>query len=350
MTPGYIEILRAQDRDRRNLFQIAAQRMGTAAINIEKDFWVCLTLEALFNWPMKGGARLLFKGGTSLSKAWGLISRFSEDIDISISRDDLGAPGEADELEKLSANQRKKRLEAMTDAAARYIAGRLLPHLRDEVLQSTFERADRGGAAWTVQVDPAENQTLLFAYPSVLDADDGYVRREVKIEMGARTAFAPHQAVTIKPFILEDVSGLPLDVASVVTVMPTRTFWDKAFILHELRARFEEQGRLPAGGQRLTRHYYDLHRLIASPVGADALANLELGNACLAHRRVFFPGRWNETAAPGGYRLVPSEGMVGILSEDYQRMTGMIFGDPPNFADVMASIAEIEERLNGDAG
>lgn len=346
MTPGYIEILRADDRMRRDLFQVTALRMGTAAVNVEKDFWVCLTLEALFNWPMERGARLLFKGGTSLSKAWGLISRFSEDIDVSISRNDIGAPGEADELGTLSGAQRKKRLEAMTGAASRYIAERLLPHLRDEVIASIFAQAGRGGDAFRIQVDPAESQTLLFAYPSVLDAGDDYVRREVKIEMGARAAFDPHEAVTITPFVLADVAGLPLDVAGIATVLPTRTFLDKAFILHEFRARFDDRRELPAGGQRLTRHYYDLHRLLASEAGAGAIADTELGRDCLRHRRIFFNGRWNETAGPGGYRLVPAGSMVEILREDYRRMTGMIFGAPPAFDQVIASIGEIESRLN----
>ncbi len=348
MMPGYIETLRVDDRTRRDLFQLTAHRMGTPLVNVEKDFWVCLTLEALFNWPMQGGVKKLFKGGTSLAKAWGLISRFSEDIDVSLSRDDLGEPGEAAALAALGSNQRRKRLEAIKVASEHYIATRLLPHLRDEVLSSTFEQANRAGLAWDIRVDPEESQTLIFAYPSVIAADDGYVRRVVKIEMGAKAAFDPHQAMTIRPFVADDVEGIPLDVAGVATIRPERTFWDKALFAHELRARFDADGDLPAAGQRLTRHYYDLHRMMEREEGPRAIADRALGAACLGHRLVFFPGRKEQraTGQPGEYRLVPRGGMVQLLRKDYVRMTGMVFGQASGFDEVVASIEEIERQLN----
>lgn len=351
MMPGYIEIIRADDRVRRDLFQTTSLRLGTPAANIEKDFWVCLTLEALFNWPMENGAQLLFKGGTSLSKAWGLISRFSEDIDVSLSRDDLGAPGEAAELAALGSNQRRKRLEAIKAASERYIADRLLPHLRDEVLRSTFEMAARETLPWRIEVDPTESQTLLFSYPSVLPADDGYVSRAVKIEMGAKAAFDPHEDVTILPYLAEDAQGLPFEVGRVPTIRPERTFWDKVLIAHELKARFAADGRLQGDGQRLTRHYYDLHRMMRGETGPRATTDRALGAACLEHRLVFFPGRKEQraTGRAGEYRLVPEGEMERLLREDYARMTRMVFGRPPEFEEVMASIGEIERRLNESA-
>lgn len=348
MMPGYIEIIRADHGTRRELFQQTAHRIGTRLVNVEKDFWVCLTLEALFNWRPEGGASLLFKGGTSLAKAWGLISRFSEDIDVSLAREDIGAAGEAAELEALSGNQRRKRLAEIKAAAERYIAERLLPHLRDEVLASTFKQAGRADAEWSIGVDPEESQTLLFAYPSVVGADEGYVRRVVKIEMGAKSAFDPHDPVTIRPFVAADAKGLPLDIANVSTIRPERTFWDKALIAHEMRARFEARGDLPEGGQRLTRHYYDLHRMLDGAEGRRAIADRVLGAACLQHRRVFFPGREGDrpTGRAGDYRLVPAGGMVQLLRDDYARMTGMVFGTAPAFEEVMNSIEEIERQLN----
>ncbi|AEC21039.1 hypothetical protein PT7_2499 [Pusillimonas sp. T7-7] len=94
------------------IIQAAAPRLGTAVQNVEKDFWVCWTLDALFNGMPSDGPRLLFKGGTSLSKAYGLISRFSEDIDITVFRADIGEPAETAELEALSGNQRRRPTDA----------------------------------------------------------------------------------------------------------------------------------------------------------------------------------------------------------------------------------------------
>ncbi|MGA8476348.1 MAG: nucleotidyl transferase AbiEii/AbiGii toxin family protein [Chthoniobacterales bacterium] len=116
MTPAFHSIIAASEADRRGIFLTAANRLGTTIQNVEKDFWVCWTLDALFNGFPEGGPRLLFKGGTSLSKAFSLISRFSEDIDITVFRQDLGQPASIEELESLSGKKRRARLDAIREA------------------------------------------------------------------------------------------------------------------------------------------------------------------------------------------------------------------------------------------
>ncbi|EQD58139.1 hypothetical protein B2A_04500, partial [mine drainage metagenome] len=123
MNPAFNTFLSAAAADRRDAFLGASQRLGTPEQNIEKDFWVSWTLDALFNGAALGGPRLLFKGGTSLSKAFGLISRFSEDIDITIFRDDLGEAADIEDLEELSGTQRRKRLDAIKSAAQAHVNG-----------------------------------------------------------------------------------------------------------------------------------------------------------------------------------------------------------------------------------
>src|ERR1700678_793693 len=123
MNPGFLEIIAATDAEQRDLFVTTATRLGTTVQNIEKDFWVCWTLDALFNGLEAGGPRLLFKGGTSLSKAYGLISRFSEDIDITVFRDDIGQAATVEELEALSGKKRGARLDAIREACQNYING-----------------------------------------------------------------------------------------------------------------------------------------------------------------------------------------------------------------------------------
>ena len=119
MNAAFREIIAASDDDRRALFLGTARRLGTAAQYVEKDFWVCWTLDALFNALPAGGPRLLFKGGTSLSKAFGLIDRFSEDIDVTVFRDDLGEPASVEELAALSGKKRQARLDAIKASCRR---------------------------------------------------------------------------------------------------------------------------------------------------------------------------------------------------------------------------------------
>ena len=122
MTTGaYGRIIAATPRDRLDLFLATANRIGAPVGHVEKDFWVCWTLNALYRERPAGGPRLLFKGGTSLSKAYGLIQRFSEDIDITVFRDDLDEPASVEELEALSNKKRRTRLDAIRDACRAYI-------------------------------------------------------------------------------------------------------------------------------------------------------------------------------------------------------------------------------------
>jgi len=349
MTQGYDTFLAAAANDRRDAFIAAGRRLGAAEQNIEKDFWVCWTLDVLFNRLPAGGPRLLFKGGTSLSKAFGMISRFSEDIDVTVFRDDLGEGASVAELEVMSGRQRKQKLEAIRDACQAYIAGPLLTQLAGVLTRSLTQAGIATGAA-RVEIDAADDgrQTLLLWYPSVTTAADAYVRPAVKIESGAKSALDPHHPVTVHPYVAAEVDGIDLSVANITTVGAERTFWDKVVILHGLRRWFEKRGELRGGGQRVSRHYYDLHRLLSEDVAVKALADADLGNDCVRHARMFFnsPDLGLATAEAGSFVLSPTEAMLEPLRRDYVAMTGMIFGDAPAFEAVMASIAELETGLN----
>ena len=179
-------------------------------------------------------------------------------------------------------------------------------------------------------------------------ATDGYVRPAVKIESGAKSALDPHHPVTVRPYVAAEVDGIDLSVANVTTVDAERTFWDKVVILHGLRRWFETRGELRGGGQRVSRHYYDLHRLLGTDVAAKALADADLGRDCVRHARMFFnsPDLDLASAEPGSFVLRPTDAMLVPLRRDYVAMTGMIFGDAPAFDAVITSIAELETRLN----
>jgi hypothetical protein len=347
INPAFLTVLSADAETRQGLFATTARRLGTSERNVEKDFWVCLTLDMLFNGLEPGGPRLLFKGGTSLSKAYGLIARFSEDIDVTVFRDDLGEPGTVEALAALSGKQRNTRLDAIRDACRIYINGPLLAQLTVAFEAVTTEA---GHPPVEIVPDPEDptGQGLQVRYASVTAGDDDYIRPIVRIESGAKSALDPNAPRVLAPYVAEDLPDTDFSIPGVVTVDPRRTFWDKVVILHGLRRWYDIRGELRQEGQRISRHYYDLHRLLASDVGAAA-ADLALGEDCVLHARMFFnrPDFDLASAGPGSFAQVPAGDMLDRLRRDYEAMSGMIFGDAPAFEDVIASVAALEARLNG---
>ena len=168
MTESFQTVLAASDEERRDLFVGAADRLRTNEQNIEKDFWVCWTLDALFNELDAGGPRLLFKGGTSLSKGYGLIERFSEDIDITVFREDIGQPATFEELEALSGKKRNARLEAIKAACQEYIQGPMLERL-SVLLRQTLQTANLKAGRPRVEADPddPDGQSLLLCFQNL---------------------------------------------------------------------------------------------------------------------------------------------------------------------------------------
>ena len=243
MNTAFHTVIAADDNERRDLFLGTAARLGTAVQHVEKDFWVCWTLDALFNGLPKGNPRLLFKGGTSLSKAFGLVARFSEDIDITVFRDDLGFTADTAELEVMSGKKRRARLDAIRASCQTFINGPLTKQFGDAAAAAI------PSGHFRLQVDPddADGQSLLFWYPAVTARPGDYIRSAVKIESGARSAIDPNTAAIVRPYVADDLPDLDLAVANVTTVKPERTFWDKVVILHGLRQWHERRSELRHG-------------------------------------------------------------------------------------------------------
>lgn len=259
MNPAFEEIIRADAKTRQDLFSTTAQRIGTTPQNTEKDFWVCWTLDALFN-GRTSGPRLLFKGGTSLSKGFGLIQRFSEDVDVTVFRDDLGQGYSFEQLEGMSRKKRDRALDDIKEACEQYVNG----ELQDQLKTIAAELAGRTGipaGQLIVEPSPADSQSLLIRYPTATPAD-GYIDKVVKIESGAKSALDPNSVHPIVPYCAADIPDLDLTVPNVTVVDAERTFWDKVVILHGRRRWFEIRGNLLGGGHRVSRHYYDVHELV----------------------------------------------------------------------------------------
>ncbi|MBT2337138.1 nucleotidyl transferase AbiEii/AbiGii toxin family protein [Variovorax paradoxus] len=295
-------MIAASDRDRGALFVETATRLGTAVQNVEKDFWVCWTLDALFNGLEAGSPRLLFKGGTSLSKAFDLIPRFSEDIDITVFREDVGQAVDPAELEGLSGKQQRKRLDAIREACQAFINGSLTSQLAQRV-----DAVGKGRMKLERDPDDADEQTLLPWYPAATRTHD-YTRSGVKIEAGAKSALDPHTTASVTPYIAADLPDLDLRVGNVTTVEAERTFWDKIVILHGLRQWYDRRGVLRHGGQRVSRHYYDAYQLLRNERAAQWLGNRALAANCAIHARLFFGSADHglTTAAHGTFHAMES--------------------------------------------
>jgi hypothetical protein len=336
---GFQAVIAASDDERRDLFLIAARRLGTAVQNVEKDFWVCWILDALFNGLPAGGPRLLFKGGTSLSKAFGLISRFSEDIDVTVFRGDLGEGASVEDLDSLSGKKRRARLEAIKAACQTYINGPLIVQLND-VIASAMQAAAVSHDRFRLEPDPddADRQSLLFWYPTASAREGDYIRSAVKIESGAKSALDPHVAALVKPYIDVDLPELDLAVGNVTTVRPERTFWDKVIILHGLRQWHDRRKELRHGGQRVSRHYYDVFQLLHAETVEAWLADDNLAKDCASHARLFFNSAdlGLAQATAGTFTLTPTPPMRDALARDYAAMAGMVFGP----------VSKLETRLN----
>lgn len=325
----------------RLLFEEAGRRLGLSAGSVEKDLWVCWTLRSLFRLP-SSGPHLTFKGGTSLSKGWKLIERFSEDIDIVIDREFLGFGG-VDAPEAAASNkQRAKRLESLMLAAQHHIRDVLGPALEQEI-----QRLLTSTGRWKLEpdADDPDDQTLLFHYPPAMGAT-AYVRPVVKIELGARSDTEPSATPEITPYLADIFSDEVTDSRFTVrAVAPERTFWEKVALLHEETYR---EGTV-APKARLARHYYDLWCLVTRGVAERAVADSDLFKRVASHRAVFFRrSREAQTSfKPGSLRLVPDADRIGLWQRDYNAMReSMFFGEAPEFDQVLAIVRAFEERFN----
>ena len=337
--------LALSEQDKRDVFAAAASRLDMLPSYIEKDFWVCLVLEALFNRLPDGHPRLLFKGGTSLSKAFGLIRRFSEDIDLVVYREDLGFAGDRDPtvVVNLSNRERGSLLAEINAACSRYILGDLTTEL------TALMRQIAEGCRVGPDEDDRERLTLLIEYPALYQTGaDAYVAPRVKIEAGARSALDPASDCTITPYVADELPGWSFDVDDIRVIAPERTYWEKLLILHGEYCRHRDTQRLPTDQNRISRHYYDVAMITATETGRAALPNRDLLQAVRNHNIFAFrqPPKKFEEAVPGSVRLVPQAELRTAIERDYAAMKDMIVGEAPQFGWIMEQIQHAEDTIN----
>lgn len=338
MNQAFRDFLALPEQERRDIFDATSDALDTVSSYVEKDFWVCLVLDILYNGLPSEHPRILFKGGTSLSKVHGLISRFSEDVDLTIFLEDLGF---TKDIEQISRKQQAKQSDLIRTAASNYICNNLKVDL------ATIATSFSTECSISIDSEDSDQSTLLFQYPSLF-AEDGYIQPRVKLEGGGRSALDPHDVHTIKPFIDSILTSWSFDISSVITISPERTFWDKVMILHGWYCGNRDEARLPDDRQRLSRHYYDVAMIYKDPIGKSAVKNAALGEDVRRHTIRYFNRAWQklDEAVPGSLHLTPGTQLQKALQADYQKMQGMMMGEAPKFEEILAVLNTIETQIN----
>ena len=346
MSGGFESFLALPKQDKRDLFDEVANRLDTLPSYAEKDFWVCLVLDALYNRLPDGHPRLLFKGGTSLSKAFNLIRRFSEDIDLVVYRGDLGFQGQRDPTitSDLSNRKRNDLFKQLKATCSHYVLG--------EMSAALAKLMNRVGDECTVLPDESDNdrQTILVEYPTLYPLRDvAYVAPRIRLEAGARSALDPSLTCSVTPYIAHELADWSLKVTHVRAIAPERTLWEKLLILHGVHCGFRDSLRAPADRDRISRHYYDVAMIASTDLGKTALRDIGLLDSVRNHNLTAFPQAWKrfEEAVPGSVKLIPQPGLRRLIERDYTAMQGMILGDPPRYEWILEQLEHAEAVING---
>ena len=315
-------------QDRSDLFAETARAMSTTPAIAEKDFWVVWVLSRVFaNVEL---ARILkFKGGTSLSKVFGLIGRFSEDIDLIL---DWREVTQEDPLAERTKTKQSTFNEATKEQAQAYIQSKLLPLVQQCV-----------GDLCTCSIDTNNLYAINIRYPAAFR--DAYLRPEILLEIGPLASWLPSDNFVIQPYAATHFAQVfEQPNCTVPTILAERTFWEKATILHQEVHRSADKA-MPI---RYSRHYYDLARLALSDIKNKALADLKTLEDVVTFKQKFYPSTWSNygSAKPPTLKLTPPEFRLTELNRDYQAMQSMFFDQRLSFSEVMQILSALESEIN----
>jgi len=339
-----LDFVTLKPEEKRLYFEQTAFSMKVAPIVIEKDFWVCYTLFKLFSLP-KIGETLIFKGGTTLSKVYKVIQRFSEDIDISIDRKSLGGEKNDPSEMKIGTKEKQRRLAKLKEMCQKKINEEIHPLLNTAIANDIVNN----GKDWSLETDDSDpdGQTLIFKYPSALISNkNGYIQPVVKIEMGARSDHWPSENQAVIPYVAEKYPQSFRNPSSNVKVLSAkRTFWEKATLLHAEYNRPDDKP-LPS---RLSRHYYDMAMLIkAEIINIESSPDIDLLEKVTEHKKIFFQSSWAkyDEAKKGTLHISPNPERISELENDYKKMQEMFFVQAPSLTDILATLSLWENELN----
>jgi len=314
--------------NRKDLFTATAQKMHTKPAIVEKDFWVVWTLDKIFS-DDRLNKILMFKGGTSLSKVFNLIGRFSEDIDLIL---DWNLITEQKPEDLRSPNRQDKYNKRVNKSAQEYIKNELLPIVSELV-----------GAICSCKIDEDNPHNINISYPASFN--DDYLRPEILLEIGPLAAWLPFANFEISPYAAEHFPQVfKKPKCHVNAIVAKRTFWEKATILHQEANRPQEKALPP----RYSRHYYDLAMMAKSLVKDEAVNDFELLENVVAFKKKFYSANWAkfDDAKAGSLKLLPADYRLDVLKKDYKAMEPMIFDKYLEFDEILIILAKLEDEIN----
>ena len=327
------EWLRLPTRTKQNVFSEVSKEVGLPDAAVEKDWWIMRTLEIIFSTEI--APFTVFKGGTSLSKAWGLIERFSEDIDLALDRKFLNFGDE------LSISQVRRLREKSFD----YLSKGLFPQL-----QTAIEAAELGVELRLSEVKSKDQDPLIIEiyYPSVTEALT-YIQPRILVEIGSRSLREPYTPKEVRSTVGEHYDGQPFadSALTIPTVNPERTFLEKIFLLHEEFQKSEDKIRV----ERLSRHLYDIEKIMDTEYGKIGLADKNLYEAIVHHRRTItaIRGINYENHIPELINPIPPDNLIDEWKKDYETMqTSMIYGQSLAFEKLIERITMLKEEINNN--
>lgn len=329
-----LNIARLNERDRRVLFLNTSDKLGMHPAIVEKDFWVCYTLDYLFH-RNKYGNIFVFKGGTSLSKAYHVIDRFSEDIDLILDWRALHYSDDESWKDR-SRTQQDKFNKQMNRLAADFIASKFAGSMQAGISGELNNDAQ-------FYIDHDDPQVLNFAYPHIFV--EQYLRPEVRLEIGPLAEWTPSHVQRIRSFAADEYERVFKNPdTDILTVDVERTFWEKATILHKV-AHLPQGKSIP---DRYARHYYDLYSMSQTPIKEAAFKRKDLLQRDVLFKEKFYYSKSAayETATLNEIQLVPPERLISELQKDYDHMKVMIYGRIPELSSILKALSELENEIH----
>jgi hypothetical protein len=326
------EWLALPDTTKKNIYQETGKQIGLPAVAIEKDWWVVHALALIFS--MDCFPALFFKGGTSLSKGWNLIQRFSEDIDLVLDRHYLGFNGDLN----------KGDIRRLRRASFQFITTTFTEELKSKFAQAGFKDV----VIKHREVENSDQDPIIIEiyYPKLAETDI-YLKPGLLIEVGSRSLKEPFTERTFSTFIAETFVARPFSdkPITIPVVNPERTFLEKIFLLHEEFQRPHDKIRV----DRLSRHLYDIEKLSHTPFAQKALQSADLYNTIIAHRSKFTPitGVDYTQHSPDKIRFIPPVNLLPFWETDYKQMQeNMIYGDSLTFRHLIQNLTILQTRIN----
>lgn len=316
------------------VFERVGASVGLPMQAVEKDFWVTVILQAVFSLPV--AQHLIFKGGTSLSKAWGLISRFSEDIDLAVNPMALGAA---------EGDLTKKQIKKLRKASSLFVSEQLTPMLCakiNEMGMSAFLNieAQPNGEGDNTYPEPRQ---IYIRYQSVFEKPLTYLRPDVVLEVSARSLIEPAMPTHVSCILADYIPIQSACDAVVHTAIPSKTMVEKMFLLHEL---FSVPGH-GTRAERKSRHLYDLYQMMQQDFAQEAITNDALWESIRHHREVFTSVQGVDYSGDVRQRicLLPREDIVAIWQSDYETMrSSMIHGSAPTWDELIEQITILQNK------